>query len=304
VLIWGGRSTTTDSGAVYDPATGTWQPLPPAPGIPRFSAAAAWTGSEAIIWGGSPANAEFFVPDATGIAWNPATASWRELPVAPVGLMDARAVAFETGVLFTGGRTTGSAAPVDLWFNLADETWTTVVNPTEVLTVAWSEGQLIGAGRARTLGSAGQRIWSVLAFDEATRTWSRTAPEIEAPWVALAGAADGGLTAVTADREQLRGLALVDGSWVEAASMRSSVVATIEPSGYPPAALWTGDRLVLGGQGGLVAWSPSARTFASTTDPRIRTFGSTAVWTGDAVVSLSSQSSEGWVWTPPVPEAP
>lgn len=301
VLIWGGRSTTTDSGSVFDPATGTWQQLPAAPGPPRFSAAATWTGTEAIIWGGSPADAELFAPEATGIAWNPTTASWRELPAAPFGLMDARAVAFETGVLFTGGkRITSEIDPADLWFNLADETWTTVPAPVEVLNVTWDQDRLLGTGRESSLSSAGRLTsWSVLEFDEGLRGWRPIAPPLETPWLIVAPTAGGELTAVTADMEELTGLVLEGERWVEVAMMRSGAIATIEPSGYPPVTVWTGDQLILGGTGGLVGWAPGTRTFSALTDPVIRSFGTTAVWTGDEIVSLSAQSSEGWTWAPP-----
>lgn len=306
VLIWGGRSTTTDSGSIYDPATDTWEQLPPAPGRPRFSAAAAWTGTEAIIVGGSDASTERFVPLATGIAWNPTTGSWRELPVAPEGLMDARALAFDTGVLVTGGsRVTSDHVPSDLWFDLRDETWTAIPVPGQVLSLTRGNGRVLAAAQTPQASSAGPGwSWSALAFDPIQVRWVPIAPPIDAPWVALAPGADGALSAVTADLEQLRGLVLEDGRWVEAAAIRSSAVATIEPTGYPPVGVWTGDQLVLGGQGGLVAWSPRARTFATLTDPAIRTFGATAVWTGHQVVALSSQSSEGFTWTPPPPDVP
>jgi hypothetical protein len=76
-------------------------------------------------------------------------------------------------------------------------------------------------------------------------------------------------------------------------------IAVIEPVGCPPATVWTGDRLVLGGQAGLVARQPATRRFTALTDRRIRTFGGTVVWTGTEVVSLVNQNSQGWTWTPP-----
>lgn len=298
VLVWGGRNTSPDSGAVFDPSSGTWELLPPAPGPSRFSAAAVWTGTEAIIWGGST-RSDRFTPDPGGIAWNPTTRSWRELPAAPLALMDARAVAFESGILITGGRRIDSSEPVDLWFDRADEAWAIVPNDIQVLNVAWQQGHLVGTGPVIERLLDGHPTWAVLAFDELTRTWSQGAPELEAGWLALASTADGQLTAVSSDSEQLRGYVLTNNQWVEAAGIRSSAVVTIEPRGYAPATVWTGERLVLGAQGGLAAWDPETRQFATLDDQRVRTFGGTVVWTGSEIVSLTNQSSEGWIWSPP-----
>ena len=273
VLIWGGRATTSDSGWVYDPTPGTWQKLPPAPGPSRFSAGAVWTGTEAMIWGGSIADPFRFDPG--GVAWNPSTGSWRELPAAPVGLMDARAVAFDAGVLFTGGRGPTGGHPTDLWFDLASETWSEVPNEVQVRNVAWQDGRLVGTGPTPCDVSAGRltSTWEVLTFDPLARTWSQAAPTIDASWLALAPGPSGELTAVSADGETIRGFALTHGQWVQHAEIRSGAVVTIEPTGYPPATVWTGDQLVLGAQGGLVGVvtrEPRARPGDRPGDPHLR----------------------------------
>jgi hypothetical protein len=53
-MIWGGTPADgTDDGALYDPETDSWTPLP-ASGAPSWRTAysVVWTGAEAIVWGG------------------------------------------------------------------------------------------------------------------------------------------------------------------------------------------------------------------------------------------------------------
>lgn len=305
VLIWGGRSTTSESGAIYDPATGAWEDLPPAPGPSRFGAAAVWTGEEAVIWGGSTSGTFDFDPG--GVAWDPVERTWRELPPAPVGLMGARAVAFPDGVLFAGGTQQSFAPdPVSLW--LEDGTWTVVPAPLSVVNTAWDGKRLIGTGPGaltmghQAMGHQGRTGWPVVAFDSERLAWEQVAGPLDTEWMAIAVADDGTLSAVT--REQvyapLRAYEWTGERWEKVAETRAGAdgVVAIDVFSHPPVTVWTGERLLVGGEGGLTAWDPSARRFSTRSDRRFRTFGGAAVWTGSSVVALSGQSSEGWVWTP------
>lgn len=301
VLMWGGRSLSPDSGNVFDPGTRRWEHLPKAPGPGRFSATAVWTGTEALIWGGSTTTDPMEL-DAGGIAWNPTSRSWREIPAAPLAMVDARGVAFPRGVLFTGGSTLGQRKPVDLWLDARTGRWTVVPNPVQVLNTAWHDGRLVGTGPTPTaVGRTGPATWSVVRFDERRRTWTTAAPDVPTAWLALASVG-GTLSAVAVDGETVRGLVFEEPAyaWTEVAKAEPvSSVVTIEPSGHPPATVWTGDRLLLGGSGGLVSWRPQTREISELVDRRLRSFGGTVVWTGKEVVSLVTQGSKGWVWTPP-----
>jgi hypothetical protein len=301
VLMWGGRSLSPDSGNVFDPTTRRWEHLPKAPGPGRFAAAAVWTGTEALIWGGSTTTDPMTL-DASGIAWNPTTRSWRRIPAAPLAMIDARGVAFPGGVLFTGGSTLGPSRPIDLWLDVRTGRWTVVHNPVRVLNTAWHDGQLVGTGPTpTTVGQTGPGTWSVLRFDERRHSWTQAAREVQTSWLALASSG-GTLSAVAVDGEKVRALVYEEPAqaWTEVAKAEPvSSVVTIEPSGYPPATVWTGDRLVLGGGGGLVSWRPETRELSELVDRRLRSFGGTVVWTGTQVVSLVTQGSKGWVWTPP-----
>jgi N-acetylneuraminic acid mutarotase len=50
----GGTTDTKDDGASFDPALGTWAKIPPGGPSKRSNATVVWTGTEAIIWGGTP----------------------------------------------------------------------------------------------------------------------------------------------------------------------------------------------------------------------------------------------------------
>jgi hypothetical protein len=302
VLVWGGRGQSSDSGAVYDPDDGSWTDLPPAPGPGRFSAAAVWTGEEALIWGGSTSSTFDFEPG--GVAWNPATQTWRTLPPAPVGLMGARAVALDDGVLITGGSPQQlSSTPPSLWLDLAADTWTPVETPLSVVNTASLGDRLLATGPP-ALGPGRQRAtgWPVAVFDPATPAWTPFADPIVADWTALAVTDAGAVTAVTREalNDPLRAYVWSGSRWDLAAESQLSAkgLVTVEHVMYPPVAAWTGEQLLIGGEGGLTGWDPDRRVLAHRREQAFHTFGGSAVWTGEHLVAPANQSGTGWVLTP------
>ncbi len=83
LIVWGGYTTTVfptqllPSGARYAPATDTWTPLPDA-GAPsgRGAHTAVWTGTEMIVWGGTPK----FGDPVIGARYNRQTNAWSPMP--------------------------------------------------------------------------------------------------------------------------------------------------------------------------------------------------------------------------------
>ena len=83
MLIWGGRRASgagtqvLADGAAYNPKTNRWRRLPPSPLSARTDAIAVWTGSTAIVLGGSGDSEEPFqsLPDAA--SYDPVKNSWR-----------------------------------------------------------------------------------------------------------------------------------------------------------------------------------------------------------------------------------
>lgn len=87
------------AGASYDPASDSWNPLSEE-GAPtaRADAAAVWTGTEMLIWGGRGGGVPS-APLGDGARYSPATNTWAPLPAA--GAPSAR---FLAAVAWTGGR--------------------------------------------------------------------------------------------------------------------------------------------------------------------------------------------------------
>lgn len=68
-----------DGPAVGAPAGGTWRAIPAAPIETRPFAVSGWSGAEAVFWAGANLRRNFAHTD--GAAFDPATDSWRVLPV-------------------------------------------------------------------------------------------------------------------------------------------------------------------------------------------------------------------------------
>jgi hypothetical protein len=81
-----GRSMGTNDAAAYDPATDTWRELGWAP-VKINEGTGVWTGRELVVYGGLlDRGRRPLTPNdqAVGAALDPATGTWRELPVAPL----------------------------------------------------------------------------------------------------------------------------------------------------------------------------------------------------------------------------
>ncbi|MEX2459176.1 MAG: hypothetical protein WD770_09335 [Actinomycetota bacterium] len=93
LVIWGGcrigdgqcqdpvSGDELADGAAFEVASLRWRVLPPAPVAPRDYAAAAWTGSEMVVWGGHGGESEL---PFRGAAYAPASNRWRVLPESPL----------------------------------------------------------------------------------------------------------------------------------------------------------------------------------------------------------------------------
>lgn len=299
VLVWGGRGTSADSGLVLDAGERTWEPVPPATGPSRFGAATAWTGTEAVVWGGSTSTSPF-VLDAGGEAYDPVARTWRSLPPAPVALFGARAAALDGGLLITGGeQLVHPSRPVTLWLDDDTGGWSQVPTSFTALHTVRRGEELLATGPVDLHTGA---VWAVQRFDPDTLTWSPVADPVETHWMALAVAEDGTLSAVTKDRldAPLRAYAWTGQAWEERAESRraAAAVVTIELVGYPPVTEAGAGVLHLGGAQELVTWDPDTARFSHGVDRAFRSFGGTAVWTGDALVVPVSQDGRGWRWTP------
>jgi len=170
-------------GAAFNPETGTWRMIAPAPigsGSP-----VAWTGREMIVWGGHGAD---------GAAYDPEADTWRLLPDAPISASDATAVWTGDEVIVLGGfddRLDAAAydPATDEWRALADANGYLVSGAvwtgTSVLTVLDVLGPpLTGPSYHRLDGGRGQRL---ARYDLSTDTWRIDA---DARYASLVGVPD------------------------------------------------------------------------------------------------------------------
>ncbi len=107
MLVWGGATdatptSVTNTGASYDPATDSWQPIP-VTGAPvaRRQHVAVWTGTQMLIWGGIANTDEL----NTGSRFDPQANSWSPITLTGAPTTRTRAKAVWTGseMLVWGG---------------------------------------------------------------------------------------------------------------------------------------------------------------------------------------------------------
>jgi hypothetical protein len=176
LLVWGGWDGTYDvdgvlnDGAAFDPTTGTWRALPPAP-ITARAPFSVWTGREMIVWG---AALEGVGTPRDGAAYDPATDSWRAIAEAPIDITDGTAVWTGREMIVFGGALLGrhqdTLSAVGAAYDPEADTWRRL--PASTLspyasTAAWDGREMI--------------VWDYLngsaAYDPATDSW-RDLPKV------------------------------------------------------------------------------------------------------------------------------
>lgn len=128
VLVWGGVCCApSNSGRAYHVRTNAWTVMPAAPLTPRAFPAGAWTGRELVVAGGyvRAAGTGAVKTFRNGAAYNPATGTWRRLPLMPRPRSNAQAVWDGKEVLFLGGFRAPRTAPATrgMAYNPATNTW-------------------------------------------------------------------------------------------------------------------------------------------------------------------------------------
>lgn len=94
MIVWGDASRHAESvdGAAFDPAANRWRQLPPAP-LALNEATAVWAGDELIVYGALlDGNNHSETKHAQGIAYDPKTNEWRQLPPFPLSPQASTAV--------------------------------------------------------------------------------------------------------------------------------------------------------------------------------------------------------------------
>lgn len=112
LLIWGGRGYDGlgalgffDDGAAYDPERDRWRRLPASALAGRVPAAAVWTGSELLVWGGTGGvhrDGRVLTFD-DGAAYDPARDRWQPLAPSPLAARRDAAATWDGGEMVIWG---------------------------------------------------------------------------------------------------------------------------------------------------------------------------------------------------------
>ncbi|HEX8862703.1 MAG TPA: hypothetical protein VGC06_27155 [Actinomycetes bacterium] len=227
LIVWGGSDKkfvkAFNNGAAYDPRTGGWQQLPPAPEGQTLVGndghdGTVWTGRELLIWGGyTPVDPQrhprLFKP-AGALAYDPARRAWRRLPPSPIPPPQLSSPLFWTGrellvlgatweLATAGGGLQGVAYDpgANRWRRLAPSPQSPRLADRHLLdrTTVWAGSRLlvlnywsrvardphIVSQTSMTVEPDGCEVW---AYDPATDRWTTLPPPSSQVLALLAGA--------------------------------------------------------------------------------------------------------------------
>jgi hypothetical protein len=112
LIVW---PETGSTASAYNPRSGRWRTLPPAPITPRRLPGAVWAGDRLLVWGGirGALPGKLAYPD-DGAAYDPRANRWQRLPRAPVPGRALPLTAW-TGdqAIFIGGQNVGAQPRLD-----------------------------------------------------------------------------------------------------------------------------------------------------------------------------------------------
>lgn len=237
----------------YDPAANTWRVL----SKPINLGLVAWTGREAIGWGGGCCGDA----EADGSAYNPTTGTYRNLPRAPLGASQGPLGAW-TGrelILFISrydvdGKPYPAAVARGAAYNPSTNIWRRLA-PLPAASrrfaggAAWDGRELIVVG-------AGANGRSAYAYSPTTNRW-RALASLPAP-------RNGGLTVWTGKRlyllggTDLKARALRDGAAYDPDANRwTTLSAAPLRDFYGATAVWTGREAIVSNHGRTAAFAPS-----------------------------------------------
>jgi N-acetylneuraminic acid mutarotase len=305
MIVWGGGCcpiSLFNSGGRYNPSTDAWTPTATGSNTPggRSGHTAVWTGTEMIVWGGSPTT-------NTGGRYNPSTNTWR--PTSTINAPSARAdhTAVWTGTemtvwggfdgvlrLNTGGR-----------YNPATDTWRATATNSAPHgranhTAVWSGSEMIvwgGFDGALRLNTGGR-------YNPATDTWTATAtdgvPNGRANHTAVWSGSEmivwGGFpTTNTGGRYRP-----ATDSWTATATTNAPDARTLHR------AVWTGTEMIIWGGWDTVSafntggrYSPATGTWtaSSTANAPDARYLHTGVWTGREMIVWGGLGASGALGT-------
>jgi N-acetylneuraminic acid mutarotase len=256
MIVWGGSPdggiSGLNNGGRYNPTANTWTVVS-ASGSPaaRYEHSAVWTGSEMVVWGGSPDSFSYL---NDGGRYNPVANTWTNLTTigAPVARRGHKAVWTGTEMIVWGGNNSSSLNSGGRY------------NPT---LNAWTAVSTSGAPTARSFHTA---VWT----GSEMIVWGGNA-----------------------------GVNFNDGGrYNPAGNGWTALTTTGAPAGrYYHTAVWTGNEMIVwGGQDGGSSYfndggryNPSGNiwTAATTNGAPVGRYNHTAVWTGSEMIVWGGSSS-------------
>jgi hypothetical protein len=181
LLVWGGfvfdgsgDKTPLSDGFVFDAGSRDWSDLVASPLRPRSFPAAAWTGSELVIWGGH------FQSDPSqsfddGAAYDPARETWRRLPDAPIAARAPFSVWTGRELIVWGNASRDIRLRDGAAYDPSADTWRRIAEaPIELsdATAVWTGEEMIVFGSNLNFNNHSETQTAVgAAYDPAANTW-------------------------------------------------------------------------------------------------------------------------------------
>lgn len=268
VIVWGGMvekevelgsvAVALADGAMLDPTSGAWTPMPAAGApSPRAGAAWAWAGKELAVWGGIHDPSSPFTlmcnPDygcgvlGDGALFDPVANRWR--PIAAAGAPSPRSEmkvswADERLVVWGGGDLEGSRYDGALYDPTAD-TWTPMAPlPTPDALTGWINAYAEGSHFVLVASPA------AYIYDLASDTWASVDTSVEPDrtgFSAIIHGSDGRFVAAVPSPADLAEDALASISRIDVIAARwtkAPLPVAGRPALFSGSMAWTGDRIV------------------------------------------------------------
>ncbi|MBW3664984.1 MAG: hypothetical protein KY469_17960 [Actinobacteria bacterium] len=294
MFVWGGMSrlnAPSSEGALYDPATDTWERIAPVPHPVggRLDGVAEWTGAEVFVWG--------YGGEGRAALYDPREDEWRHAAPAPVpGRFSPTSVWTGTEVVAFGGENPnlgddelrdGAAydPQTDTWRSIPD----VPLEGTTHMQAVWTGDLVIAVGG----GEAASYDPTMDAWRPMPEMPTRSLHDPSVVWTGSEVVVWGPVADSGATENEAAAYEPAKGTWRSLPSPPLESPPPCECNGGQ-AAVWAGDRIVAW-SGTLDAAGPVALSFDPTNDtwerigvaPIPAAFGASLVWTG----------AEAIVWT-------
>ncbi len=306
MIIWGGlpgpttvddtRVTDGTQGAAYDPATDRWRVIVQSPLAPRQGHLGAWTGSEALFWGGWSFKGERL---ADGAAFDPRTNSWRALAPSPlrgtggaVGTWTGERWLVVDGITDAGGPITVEVAAYDP----ATDSWSSL--PSSELPASWSVSAAWTGQELLLVANPNQGLSAGFRFRPGENAWSAIAAPPFAGLSTGAGVWTGSellVPSITKLPGEAREQGLVFAYDPESDRWRTASPPLGGLSSFEP--VWTGRYAVFfAGRAPAAAYDPVGdRWFAvAPAEPPLREFAS-GIWADDRFIAWGGSEGESFL---------